>query len=338
VAVSDLDGVFTLRTLADATNVRERARASKRAVVVGSNFIGLETAASLTQIGLHVTLCDRGRELFRALQCPPLSAHLDSVYRAHGVELLYEDEIAEIRGDGHVESVVTRGSAEREADLVVAGIGVTANTGFLAGTAVEIDDGVVVDEGFESSVPGIYAVGDAARFHDPLFGRSRRIEHWSNAAYQGAELGKILARAPGGYATVSSFFSEVFGQGIRFFGDATGHDELVPRRLRRGRPSLLRRRGRMVQRWPWAPATGTAHPRLIRDGGPPRRSPGSRSAGLCELARPRDGGGVVCFGHHLGRLACPACRARPAITQRPPRSASAGARRPARPPPSDPRP
>lgn len=225
---SELDGVFSLRTIADATAIRERARASTRAFVVGSNFIGLETAASLTQLGLQVTLCDRGGELFRALECPPFSKHLDTVYRAHGVELLYEDEVAEIRGADRVEAVVTRGGVEREAELVVAGIGVVPNTRFLEGTGVEVADGVVVDQRFESSVPGIYAVGDVARFHDPLFGRSRRIEHWSNAAYHGSELGKILAGAPGGYDTVSSFFSEMFGQGIRFFGDATGHDELVP--------------------------------------------------------------------------------------------------------------
>jgi 3-phenylpropionate/trans-cinnamate dioxygenase ferredoxin reductase subunit len=225
---ADLDGVFALRTLADSTAIRECAGTAARAFVVGSNFIGLETAASLTQLGLEVTLCDRGDQLFRVLECPPFSAHLDSVYRAHGVELLYEDEIAEIRGNGRVQSVVTRAGAEREADIVVAGIGVVPNTALLEGTGVQVADGVVVDERFESSVPGIYAVGDVARFHDPLFGRSRRIEHWSNAAYQGSELGKILAGAPGGYDTVSSFFSEMFGQGIRFFGDSTGHDELVP--------------------------------------------------------------------------------------------------------------
>jgi 3-phenylpropionate/trans-cinnamate dioxygenase ferredoxin reductase subunit len=224
---ADLGGVFTLRTVADASAIRERARSARRAFVVGSNFIGLEVAASLTHLGVRVTLCDRGTELFRALECPPFSTFLDELYRSHGVELMYEDEIDEIRGDGDVSSVLTRGGIEREADLVIAGIGVVPNTAVVAGTGVEVADGIVVDERFESSMPGIYAVGDVARFFDPVFDRSRRIEHWSNAAYQGAELGKILAGLPGGYDTVSSFFSEIFGAGIRFFGDATGHDTLV---------------------------------------------------------------------------------------------------------------
>jgi 3-phenylpropionate/trans-cinnamate dioxygenase ferredoxin reductase subunit len=224
---AQLDGVFALRTLADSTAIRTRARGVQRAFVVGSNFIGLEVAASLTQLGLQVTLCDRGSQLFRALQVPAYSEYLAELYAERGVELLFEDEVAELRGDGRVASVVTGKGEERDADLVVAGIGVIPNTGVLDGTGLDVDDGVVVNERFETSRPGIYAVGDVARFHDPVFGRSRRIEHWSNASYQGGELGKILAGQDGGYDTVSSFFSEIFGASVRYFGDATGHDDVV---------------------------------------------------------------------------------------------------------------
>ena len=227
VAGADLDGVFALRTLANSTAIRERAGRSKRAFVVGSNFIGLETTASLTQLGLEVTLCDRGTQLFRALQVPAYSEYLAELYEERGVELLFEDKVAELRGEGSVASVVTGKGEERDADLVIAGIGVQPNTGLLDGTDVEVDDGVVVNERFETSRPGVYAVGDVARFHDPVFGRSRRIEHWSNANYQGGELGKILAGEDGGYDTVSSFFSEIFGASVRYFGDATGHDDVV---------------------------------------------------------------------------------------------------------------
>jgi 3-phenylpropionate/trans-cinnamate dioxygenase ferredoxin reductase component len=66
----------------------------------------------------------------------------------------------------------------------------------------------------------VYAAGDAARFYDPLFKKRRRIEHWSNANYQGTEVGKVLAGADGGYDTVSAFFTEIFGITIRVFGDA----------------------------------------------------------------------------------------------------------------------
>ena len=223
----DLGGVHTLRTLTDSTVIRERAEHSSRAFIVGSNFIGLESAASLTQLGLQVTLCDRGRQLFRALETPAYSDYLKELYEEKGVEILWEDEVAEVRGDGQIASVATRKGEERDADLLIAGIGVAPNTGFLEGAGLEIDDGVLVNERFETSRKGVYAVGDVARFQDPIFGRRRRIEHWSNANYQGGELGKLLAGTGSGYDTVSSFFSEIFGASIRFFGDSTGHDDVV---------------------------------------------------------------------------------------------------------------
>jgi 3-phenylpropionate/trans-cinnamate dioxygenase ferredoxin reductase component len=223
----DLGGVYTLRTLANSTAIRECAAESRRTFVVGSNFIGLETAASLTQLGVEVTLCDRGDQLFRALETPAYSQYLRELYEEKGVELLFGDEVAEIHGDGRIGSVVTHGGEQRDADLLIAGIGVVPNTTFVEGAGIDMDDGVLVNTRFETSRDGVYAVGDVARFHDPIFLRRRRIEHWSNANYQGGELGKILAGEGHGYDTVSSFFSEIFGASIRFFGDSTGHDDVV---------------------------------------------------------------------------------------------------------------
>jgi 3-phenylpropionate/trans-cinnamate dioxygenase ferredoxin reductase component len=224
---ADLDGVYTLRTLHDATAIRERAETAKRALVTGPNFIGLETTASLTQRGVQVTLVTRGHELFPALAVPSFSRFLDELYREHGVEFLYGDEVAAVGGDGSIATVRTKAGAERDADLLIAGIGVVPNTGFLANAGLEIDDGVVVNERFESSRPDVWAIGDVAQFFDPIYGRRRRIEHASNASYQGTELGKVLAGSGKGFDHVSLFFSEVFGAGVRFLGDHTGHDGVV---------------------------------------------------------------------------------------------------------------
>jgi 3-phenylpropionate/trans-cinnamate dioxygenase ferredoxin reductase component len=87
----------------------------------------------------------------------------------------------------------------------------------VAASGIEVDNGIVVDAHFRTNAPGVYAGGDVASFFDPLYGRQRRIEHWSNANYQGSEVGRILAGAEGGYDYVSSFFSEVFGTTIKVF-------------------------------------------------------------------------------------------------------------------------
>ena len=87
----------------------------------------------------------------------------------------------------------TRGGHRFEADIAVVGVGATPNTGFLAGSGLPLDNGVVVNERVQTSAEGVYAVGDVARLFDPLYARQRRIEHWSNADYQGSQVGRILA-------------------------------------------------------------------------------------------------------------------------------------------------
>ena len=187
----------------------------------------MEVAASLRRLGLEVTLIHLGTGLFDQFGSVELSDDLASLYREHGVELMLTEEVATFAGDGHLEYVETRSGACVEADIAVVGVGVVPNVGFLARSHVALANGILVNQRFETGAPGVYAAGDAANFYDPLYRRRRRIEHWSNADYQGTEVGKILAGRGGGYDTVSSFFSEVFGTTVKVFGDVTRFDALT---------------------------------------------------------------------------------------------------------------
>ena len=224
---ADLDGVFSLRTLADSAGIRAAARSAERAVVVGGGFIGMEVAASLRQLGLEVTLIHMGRGLFDLLGSPELSEQLLALYREHDVDVLLEEEVAGFGGADRLEYVETKSGLCVAAGIAVVGVGVLPNVAFLTGSGLALDNGVVVNKRFETSAPGVYAAGDVANFFDPLFDRQRRIEHWSNANYQGAEAGKILAGHGDGYDTVSSFFSEVFGVTVKVFGDVSRFDEMT---------------------------------------------------------------------------------------------------------------
>jgi 3-phenylpropionate/trans-cinnamate dioxygenase ferredoxin reductase subunit len=223
-----LDGVYTLRTLQDSQAIRGAARSAEHAVVVGGGFIGMEVAASLRQLGLAVTLIHLGRGLFDQFHSPELSDDLAALYREHSVELLLE-EVAGFGGDGQsrLSYVETKSGLCVEAELAVVGVGVVPNVDFLTGSGLALDDGVLVNQRFETQAPGVFAAGDVANFFDPLYGRQRRIEHWSNANYQGTEAGKVLAGLGSGYDTVSSFFSEVFGTTVRVFGDVSRFDALT---------------------------------------------------------------------------------------------------------------
>src|SRR5665213_9019 len=202
-----LEGALALRTLDDSLELRRQAGEARRAVVVGGGFIVLEVTASLTQLGVQVTQIVRDERVFASLQAPALSEALHERYREHGVDLrLGASDIPE------------------GADFVVAGIGVEPNVELALDAGLDVRNGIVVNERFETSKPGVYAIGDVAEFFDPVFGRHRRIEHWSNAAYHGTTLGRILAGEDARYDAVSSFFSEQFDRSFKSFGDPLGHD------------------------------------------------------------------------------------------------------------------
>jgi 3-phenylpropionate/trans-cinnamate dioxygenase ferredoxin reductase component len=201
-----LAGALPLRTLDDSLELRRLAGGARTATVIGGGFVGCEVTASLTQLGLQVTHVVRDAMLFAPLQAPPLSESLHDTYRAHGVDLRLET------------------TEVPPADLVVAGIGVEPNVELARDSGLEVRSGIVVDERFQTARAGTYAIGDVAEFHDPLYRRHRRIEHWSNAAYHGTTLGRILAGEDAAYDIVSAFFSEEFGRSFKVFGDATGHD------------------------------------------------------------------------------------------------------------------
>jgi NADPH-dependent 2,4-dienoyl-CoA reductase/sulfur reductase-like enzyme len=227
---ADLPGVHVYRRLADAEAVRAEAASARRALVVGGGFIGMETAASLRLRGLEVTQVDLAPRLFDALGVPAVSASLERLYRERGVEVVLGEAIRELRGDGALAGAVTEGGREIEADLAVVGIGVEPWADYLEGTRIAYDDGIVVDERFRTSVPGIYAAGDVVRFHDPIFGHARRVEHWSNADHHGKQLGRLLAGEDAPYDHVAYFFTELFGTKIGVLGDPDGgFDEVVVR-------------------------------------------------------------------------------------------------------------
>jgi 3-phenylpropionate/trans-cinnamate dioxygenase ferredoxin reductase subunit len=188
-----LAGVHTLRTLDDAQALRaELLDGLPRVVVIGAGFIGAEVASTAHRLGLHVTVVEAldvplERQLGREMGLVCSSLHSD-----HGVRLLCGTGVAGLVGEGRVTGVRLADGRVLPADIVVVGVGVRPATDWLAGSGVQVDDGVVCDAGCSTGVPGVVAVGDVARCPNPFTGRHARIEHWSNATEQAKTAARTL--------------------------------------------------------------------------------------------------------------------------------------------------
>jgi len=189
---SDLDGVFTLRTLDDARALRERLDGRPKVVVIGAGFIGAEVAATCRGRGLDVTVLEAlPQPMVRGLG-PELGAVIAAVHRDHGVDLRTGVQVDAIEGDVRVERVRLGDGATIDADVVVVGVGVVPETQWLEGSGLTIDNGVVCDETCLAAA-GIVAAGDVARWPNALFdGQLMRLEHWTNATEQGVHAARRL--------------------------------------------------------------------------------------------------------------------------------------------------
>jgi NADPH-dependent 2,4-dienoyl-CoA reductase/sulfur reductase-like enzyme len=228
----DLEGLYMLRTLDDSLALRAALTdGAPRVVVVGAGFIGSEVAATARGLGCPVTVVEAlPVPLERALG-PEIGAACAALHRAHGVDLRLGVGVDGFEGRDRVEGVRLTDGSVVAADVVVVGVGVTPATGWLEGSGLELRDGVVCDASLAAGPPGIYAAGDVCRWPNRLFGEEMRVEHWTNAAEQGAHaartiLGVAAGEAPSPYAPVPFFWSDQYGLKLQFLGRAGPDDDV----------------------------------------------------------------------------------------------------------------
>ncbi|MCW2686563.1 MAG: phthalate 3,4-dioxygenase, ferredoxin reductase subunit [Mycobacterium sp.] len=178
-------GVHVVRTLDDSRNLAHALAATGRVVVVGGGFIGAEVAATAHAAGREVTIVDPLSAPISRIVGDEVGVMLAGVHARHGVRTRFGLGVESVDGcAGDLRVTLTNGESMRAATVVV-GIGATPNDGWLAGSGLLIDDGVVCDE-FCRAVDhsDVYAVGDVARWHHPHHREDVRLEHWTNAAEQ----------------------------------------------------------------------------------------------------------------------------------------------------------
>lgn len=182
----DLEGIRVLRSFDECMALRTHASSAKHAVVVGAGFIGCEVTASLRGLGVDVVLVEPQPQPLASVLGEQIGALVTRLHREEGVDVRTGIGVAEVKGAGHVDTVVLTDGAEVPADLVVVGIGSKPATDWLDGSGIEIDGtdkGVLCDEAGRTSAPNVWALGDVASWRDAT-GHQARVEHWSNVADQ----------------------------------------------------------------------------------------------------------------------------------------------------------
>ena len=227
-----LAGVHTLRTLDDAMTIRAAAVAGPRRVaVVGAGFIGAEVAATCRGLGVEVTLIEALAVPLERGVGPALGSVVADLHRDHGVDVRLGVGVVRIDGGDRAERIVLTDGTELDVDVVVVGVGVAPNTGWLEGSGLALDNGVVCDETCLAA-PGVVAAGDVARWTNPRYGEAMRVEHWDNAVEMGPHAARtLLADGAGGrgeaYAPVPWFWSDQYDRKIQLAGRAAADDEVA---------------------------------------------------------------------------------------------------------------
>ena len=224
---AELAGVHYLRRVGDSDALRARLDAGGSVVVVGAGWIGAEVAASARQRGLDVSVLDPlGVPLERVLG-PEVGGVYHDIHADHGVRMLMGTGVEAFEGDGRVERVRTSDGRVLDCDFVVVGVGVEPRTRLADEAGLKVRDGVTVDAHLRTSAEGVFAAGDVASAHHPLYGEHIRVEHWANALNQGPAAARSMLGHDAPYERLPYFFSDQYDVGMEYSGYARSWDRVV---------------------------------------------------------------------------------------------------------------
>jgi NADPH-dependent 2,4-dienoyl-CoA reductase/sulfur reductase-like enzyme/nitrite reductase/ring-hydroxylating ferredoxin subunit len=241
---ADQPHVYTLRSLADCRAIIETAKNSRRALVIGASFIGLEAAAALRARGIEVHVVAPEQRPMERVLGPQLGDFVRALHQEHGVIFHLQDTVTAIDG----RRAVLKSGGVVEADFVVTGVGVRPRLVLAERAGLAVDRGVAVDAYLETSAAGVFAAGDIARWPDPHSGDRIRVEHWVVAERQGQTAAANMLGLRERFDAVPFFWSQHYDVPINYVGHAEQWDEIAIDGDIKAKDCLLRykRNGRVL--------------------------------------------------------------------------------------------
>ncbi len=219
-----LEGVVTLRTIADVEAMRARLAAPGRVAIVGGGYIGLEVAAVARAMGHEVTVVESRDRVMQRVVSPDVSAFFDALHRENGVDIRLNTGVEGFSGEDHVRAVRLANGEELACDLALVAVGAVPNEELARDAGLEVDDGILVDAHGQTSDAHIYAAGDCTRFFSARYGRSIRLESVQNAIDQAKAVAAALTGAATDYDPVPWFWSDQYAIKLQIAGLSQGHD------------------------------------------------------------------------------------------------------------------
>ena len=230
IAGAELAGVHYLRDASDIEAIRGGLTDTRRVVIIGAGYIGLETAASLRTLGgTSVTVLESAERVLQRVTAPEVSEFYARVHSEEGVELRTGVAVAAIEGDDCVRGVRLADGELLEADLVIIGIGVQPNTELAEAAGLTVDNGIVIDGSGLTSDPDIVAAGDCASYFLPRYDRHLRLESVPNAVEHAKVAAATMCGKPKTISALPWFWSDQYELKLQIAGLNDGYDDVVLR-------------------------------------------------------------------------------------------------------------
>ncbi|SFH08513.1 3-phenylpropionate/trans-cinnamate dioxygenase ferredoxin reductase subunit [Palleronia marisminoris] len=226
-AGGDLDGVFTVRNLADVDRMEAPLKAARNVVVVGGGYIGLEAAAVARKLGAEVTVVEAGQRILGRVASVETAGVMRDLHARNGVTIREDARLDRLVGEGRVTAAHLESGEELPADVVIVGIGLVPRCEIAAMAGLDCDGGVVVDACGRTSAPDIWAAGDCALF--PYRGSLTRLESVQNAIDMGQAVARNMLGTEEPYSPLPWFWSDQYDVKLQIAGLNTGYDRVVMR-------------------------------------------------------------------------------------------------------------